>query len=166
MERTEQKKALGSDRREGESRSSRQKQSRARAGFGVSPHGPCLVPGDGPASTLGRPEVWVRGPESPIPVSGNDGSSLWYRQKVGGLHNRPPKDENGSFAKQVSLPISAPQVFSPVPSTSTQTLDPLPHCQWQCHSPRSYLSLMRALPYARGDVERRVAIASLSVYTE
>ena len=31
---------------------------------------------DGPASTLGRPEVWVRGPESPIPVSGNDGSSL------------------------------------------------------------------------------------------
>ena len=30
---------------------------------------------DGPASTLGRPEVRVRGPESPIPVSGNDGSS-------------------------------------------------------------------------------------------
>ena len=23
----------------------------------------------------GRPRVWVRGPESPIPVSGNDGSS-------------------------------------------------------------------------------------------
>ena len=34
--------------------------------------------------TLGRPEVWMRGPESPIPVSGNDGSSLGYRQKVGG----------------------------------------------------------------------------------
>ena len=31
---------------------------------------------DGPASTLGRPKVWVRGPESPNPVSGNDGSSL------------------------------------------------------------------------------------------
>ena len=29
----------------------------------------------GPASALGRPEVRVRGPESPIPVSGNDGSS-------------------------------------------------------------------------------------------
>jgi hypothetical protein len=39
---------------------------------------------DGPASTLGRPEVRVRGPESPIPVSGNDGSSFRVQTLSGG----------------------------------------------------------------------------------